>query len=355
MRSWLRNHWPELAWTAWAAVNLAVTAALVNYETVPFHFVWVSLTLVYGWRVWRLGVTLGVLAATCIATGISLGWVVVQGPQGPDELTEVPLMGAMFLAMVWHAERRQAALREVQLAAAREREFVRAASHQLKTPIAIARGLASMVQVEQNGSATADMDDLVEELDRLSRITEDLLLLAAAEQQDSLVRGEVDFEDLIVTAVARRWARTQDRSWRIVPCEGVISNADRHRLDSALDAVLENAVHATRDGDRISVLGRAEGSFAVIEIADAGAGIPAEALPHVFQRFWSAPSRADDDHRGTGLGLAIVEAVVAAHEGWVDIESAPGRGSTVTIRVPGWRASPSHASNGLAAGARAPR
>jgi signal transduction histidine kinase len=262
----------------------------------------------------------------------------------------------MFLAMVWHAERRQAALREVQLAAAREREFVRAASHQLKTPIAIARGLASMVRSEQNGApANADMDDLVEELDRLSRITEDLLLLAAAEQQDSLVRGEVDFEDLIVTAVARRWGRTQDRSWRIVPCEGTIADADRHRLDSALDAVLENAVHATRDGDRISVIGRAEGTVAVIEVDDAGAGIPADALPHVFQRFWSAPCRADDEHRGTGLGLAIVEAVVTAHDGWVDIESAPGRGSTVTIRLPGFRSAPSPASNGVASGTRALR
>jgi signal transduction histidine kinase len=341
MRSWARNHRPELAWSVWAAANLGVTAVLLDYETVPFHFIWVSLTLVYGWRVWPLAPTLATLGGVCVTTALVLGWGVHRGAQTPDELTEVPLMAAMFLAMVWHARRRQAALDGVHQAAGREREFVRAASHQLKTPIAIARGLASLIRVEQKDeAATADIDDLVEELDRLSRLAEDLLLLAAAEQYDSLIRNDVDFEDLIVGAVARRWGRTEDRSWSIVACEGVLRNADRHRLDSALDALLENAVRATRAGERIAVRGCAEGDIAVIEVTDGGAGIPHEALPHVFERFWSAPYQPDDGRRGTGLGLSIVEAVVSAHGGRVAIESTAGHGSTVRIRLPGFRATP---------------
>ncbi len=238
-RSWARSHLPELLWVGCAAPNVAITVRVVDYETVPFHFVWVSLTLIYGWRVWRLRTTLAVLVAVCVATGLSLGWVVIRGPQGPDELTEVPLMGAMFLAMVWHAERRRSALRDVERAAAREREFVRAASHQLKTPIAVARGLASLVRDHAGEAAPApDLDDLLGELDRLSRLTEDLTLLAAAEQQDNLVCAEVDFEDLLVEAAARRWSRIEDRRWRVETCEGALTHADRDRLDASLDALL---------------------------------------------------------------------------------------------------------------------
>jgi signal transduction histidine kinase len=321
-----------------AGINLAVTALLGDYETVPFHLVWVSLTIVCGLHVWRLRTTMGVLAAVSIATGVTLGWVVLQGPQGPDELTEVPLMAAMFLAMVWHAHRGQGALEDVRRAADREREFVRDASHQLKTPIAIARGLASLVR-DAPGSPDAldDMTDLVAELDRLSRITEELLLLAAAEQQDGLLREAVDFEDVLVAA-ARRWSRTADRAWRASTCEGEL-DADRQRVDSALDAIIENAVAATDDGDSISVVGRSEGHVAVIEVSDSGVGIPQEALPRVFDRFWQI-EYGRTGRRGSGLGLAIVKAIVEAHGGTVSVSSGIGRGTCLTMRLPGFRPTP---------------
>jgi signal transduction histidine kinase len=247
-------------------------------------------------------------------------------------------MAAMFLAMVWHAHRGQGALEDVRRAADREREFVRDASHQLKTPIAIARGLASLVR-DAPGSPDAldDMTDLVAELDRLSRITEELLLLAAAEQQDGLLREAVDFEDVLVAA-ARRWSRTADRAWRASTCEGEL-DADRQRVDSALDAIIENAVAATDDGDSISVVGRSEGHVAVIEVSDSGVGIPQEALPRVFDRFWQI-EYGRTGRRGSGLGLAIVKAIVEAHGGTVSVSSGIGRGTCLTMRLPGFRPTP---------------
>src|SRR3954447_13322696 len=106
---WARRHSPELAWALFAAVNFGVLVSVDNFETVPFHFVWVSLTLLYGFRVWNGAATLLVLAVVTFASFVTLGVVVTNGPKGLDELTEVPLMSAMFLAMVWHARRRQAA------------------------------------------------------------------------------------------------------------------------------------------------------------------------------------------------------------------------------------------------------
>src|SRR3954467_7106200 len=111
--SWARRYWPEIGWGIFAAINFAALVLIQSWETVPFHYVWVSLTLVYGFRVWRMRTTLLTLAAVCAASTLTYGWVVIHGPQGIDELTEIPLMAAMLLAMVWHARRRQFALEEV--------------------------------------------------------------------------------------------------------------------------------------------------------------------------------------------------------------------------------------------------
>src|SRR6058998_1789306 len=89
-----------------------------RWETIPFHFIWVSLTLVYGFRVWRPGPTALTLGFVIVSTGVLITSDVSRGTQEWSELTEVPLMSAMFLAMVWHARRRQEALRAVEQLAA---------------------------------------------------------------------------------------------------------------------------------------------------------------------------------------------------------------------------------------------
>ena len=102
-RSTLRSHRVEIAWGLFAAANIFVIVTLTRWETIPFHFVWVSLTIVYGFRTWRLSSTLAVLAVVMAVTTWALFVTVVRGSEHPDELTEVPLMAAMFVAMVWHA------------------------------------------------------------------------------------------------------------------------------------------------------------------------------------------------------------------------------------------------------------
>ena len=333
--SWVRSHLPEVAWGAFAAINFAVLVELVDFETVPFHFVWVSLTLLYGFRVWGLTATLAVLAAVCVASTVTLGYVVTHGPQGIDELTEVPLMSAMFLAMVWHARRRQTALDEVRRSAERERDFLRDASHHLKTPIAIARGMAELIRRNETSIAQRELDvlELLDELDRLGDIAGELLLLASAEQPGSMVLAPVDVEDLVV-GVARRWSRTVARAWRVdVEVDGFVQG-DREKLDAALDAVVDNAVFATETNGVVALGVHAEGTDAVVEVRDSGTGIPPEVLPQVFDRFASFRDERRRG-RGTGLGLPIARAIAEAHEGTIAVTSAPGEGTTVTFRLPG--------------------
>ena len=95
----------EIAWAVFAGVNYAAMIAWPSWETIPFHFVWISLTLLYGFRVWDIRPTLIVLACVMVMTGFSIGLDAFHGIQLWGELFEVPLMAAMFLAMVWHARR----------------------------------------------------------------------------------------------------------------------------------------------------------------------------------------------------------------------------------------------------------
>jgi signal transduction histidine kinase len=320
--SLLGGCWPELLWGLFAALNVVAIVRVPNGQTVPFHFIWVSFAIVYGIRRWPRPPTLIVLAVVCAVTAAALFWAVTNTDKDYDELTEVPLMAVVFLVLMFHVEQRQAqADRAHRLAEdehsllERQRDMVRNASHELRTPITVARGHAELIRSANAGQlAEKDAEVILDELDRLSRIAERLLILAAAEYPGFLRRAPVDVE-VFLTHAARRWSPTAQRRWEInVAVEGTLL-ADEERLESTLDALIENAVKFTNDGDTIAIAGRAEGEVAVIEISDTGLGIRVEHLTTIFERFSSVKRRDGQRTNGTGLGLAIVKAVVEAHVG----------------------------------------
>jgi signal transduction histidine kinase len=344
----------EIAWGVFALANLAVIVALDQFATVPFHFIWVSLTLLYGLRVWRARTTGIVLGLVMISTAAVLTWAVVRGDERIDELTEVPLMAAMFVAMVWHAHRRQRAVEEAKRAAAtehrvldRQREFVRDASHELRTPITVARGHVELLRSGLRGEQSAsDLEVIIDELDRLSRLTDRLLTLAGADHPEFLVLRPISVRDLL-EQTRRRWEAAAARDWRTEPTAGGTVFGDRERIEVALDALIENAVHATADGERITLASRMDDQSLVLEVADGGRGIDARDLGHVFERF----SRREHDRGrrsgGTGLGLAIVRAIAEAHGGSAEVQSEPGRGATFRIRLPRYRDQVAEAFSGV--------
>jgi signal transduction histidine kinase len=342
--SMLRRRWVEIAWATFAAVNVAVIVMLRDWETIPFHFVWVSLTLVYGFRVWRLRTTMVLLLVVMAVTGAALAWTVVQGNERLDELTEVPLMAAMFVAIVWHAHRRRAAIDETERLAESEhrllegqREFVRDASHELRTPITVARGHAELIRDSGvNGQVASDAGVVLDELGRLSRLSERLLILTAADDPGFLSQTDIEVEPLVV-GLMRRWSATAERGWQVrVAAEGTIY-ADRERLETALDALMENAVKATDEGSSILVGSRGDGPRLVLEVTDEGRGISAEDLPRIFEPFSKIEPDRARKNGGTGLGLSIAKAIVDAHGGSIAVESEEGRCTTFRITLPGFR------------------
>jgi signal transduction histidine kinase len=330
-----------VAWAAFSVVNLGAIVIFAHWETVPFHFIWISLTLLYGFRVWATRPTAWVLAVVMVTTAAAIGYDVFHGDQTVDELNEVPLMAAMFWLMVWHAQRRLAAdterdkvSKENARLLATQRRFLQDASHQLRTPITIALGHAELLAGELAGQPEGrDIRVVVGELTRLRRLGERLLMIAAAEDPDFL-RLEPVALDRYTVEVFRKWMPTAERRWSLGKLDPVTVSADRERLGLAMDALLENAVRHTAEGDHIqlSVLRGQDGRGARMIVADGGEGIRSAELDRIFERFRSGAQLGGT--RGTGLGLALVRAVARAHGGEVRVHSTPGKGSEFELALP---------------------
>ena len=309
----LRRRQVELAWGVFALANLVAMALLPGWETIPFHFIWISLTLVYGFRVWRPQATALTLLAVVTATGGLILDDAFTGEQLWGELFEVPLMSAMFLAMVWHARRRQDALAVVESQAARQERFLHDASHELRTPVTIARGHLEVLR-RSNGKPAPEIDVALDELGRIEQILARLLLLAKADQPDFVVLEEVELEPFLED-VFMRWSEVAPRAWRLGELATGTLAVDPEGLRCALDALLENAVKYTEPGDRIELRSRAYGGRVVIELEDAGCGIAEDALAHIWERFARADAARTRAQGGVGLGLAIVDAISKGHGG----------------------------------------
>jgi signal transduction histidine kinase len=302
-------------------------------ETVPFHFIWIGLAIVYGFTTWRRRHMLLVLALVTVVTGAILAHHADAGVIGWEETTEEPLMAAVFGVMVWQVNRRNQALAAVRrLAAAEHRRleiqqmFIRLASHELRTPITVARGYTEMVRVAHSDASTLEDTAIVlDELDKLAGITQRLVTLMQMDGPSS--RSPVDLDALLAHTV-RRWAPTADRVWTVESAVGEVT-ANAERLQTALDCLVENALKFTASGDRIELAGRREPGAWIVEVRDGGTGMSAEDVDRVLS---GAPGTRTAT--GTGLGMAIVRAVLEAVGGKMDVQSAPGAGTTVRLRVP---------------------
>ena len=335
-----RERWIDVAWVLFTLANLAAMLLIPSWETVPFHFIWVSLTVLYGFRVWRTRPTLTVLGVVMVTTGLFIGIDYAKGAQPLDELTEVPLMAAMFLAMVWHARRRLAAMKETERVSMenlrlleRERRFVQDASHELRTPITVALGHTELIQRRATDPTIVDdVDVIADELARLRRLVDGLLLLAGTEDPQQLHLVPVDVAEIVVDAF-RRWAATP-RRWVLGAAEEAIVLADRDRLAVAFDALIENAVQHTREQDTIEVAVRRRDGTAAMSFRDTGTGIPTEDLDRIFDRFARADPGRSRHTGGFGLGLSIVRAIVEAHLGTIHVMSRVDVGTTFEIDLP---------------------
>jgi signal transduction histidine kinase len=243
------------------------------------------------------------------------------------------MMGHSHRRLAANAERVRVSEENERLLAA-QRRFLQDASHQLRTPITIALGhselLARSVADHQD---KRDINVIVGELNRLRTLSDRLLLIAASENPDFLLPEPVALDELTAEAVSR-WRPAADRRWQLGQLDEVTVQADRERLQLALDALLENAVQHTSAGDviRLSACRPSGQPVARLIVTDTGAGIPPGELASIFERF--ATGGSSTGGRGTGLGLALVRAVACGHGGDIRVRSTQGEGSTFELVLP---------------------
>jgi two-component system, OmpR family, sensor kinase len=242
-------------------------------------------------------------------------------------LDEIGRLGLTLNDMLDRIGRAQAAQREV---LKQQRQFLADASHQLRTPLAI---IKAEVELAQSGTTKGEdleaaMTSIGEETDRLSRLTEQLLLLAAADEHRlGLSREPVELRDLLegVAERGRGRAQLQGRMITVASDESTIS-ADRQRLEYALGNLVDNALmHGAGD---MQLVGKRVDDLVELQVRDHGSGFSQEYMAHPFVRF--APTASTG--RGTGLGLAIVQAITEAHGGVVSLTNDAG--AAVTLWLP---------------------
>ena len=192
----------------------------------------------------------------------------------------------------------------------RQERFLHDASHELRTPVTIARGHLELLCRETPDSP--ELTVALDELERMERIVDRLLLLAKVEQPDFVVLRDVAI-DRFLEDVFMRWSEVAPRAWRLDLDVAGVARVDPEALRSALDALLENAVKYTEPGGEI-----------VIAVADEGAGVPDDALGSIFDRFARADDARTRAQGGVGLGLAIVAAIARAHGGRCTVERRDG-------------------------------
>ncbi len=219
------------------------------------------------------------------------------------------------------------------------RRFLADASHELRTPLTILRGeMEAVVQRRELDPAVQEtMNNLLEEVQRLARIVENLFALSRLEAGlASPVATRFDLARLASTTAEQMCLVAEDKGVKIT-CQTpqpVMVEGDPGRFKQVIVNLLDNAIKYTPAGGAITLAVREQDHKAVCEVADNGIGIPADALPRVFERFFRVDETRNRESGGAGIGLAIVKAICTAHNGHVEVNSTAGSGSCFRVCLP---------------------
>lgn len=227
----------------------------------------------------------------------------------------------------------------------RMREFLADASHELRTPLTTIRGFAELARMQRRQAAVHEgldpatvQDDALDRIEsegtRMSRLVDDLLLLARGDHGAAPARERVEVFDMVRDVVDSARVAHPDRPMDLSVTPGLAVLGDRDQLLRVVRNLVTNAAVHTAPGGPVLVRAHAEGEEVVIQVADSGPGLDPEQAAHVFERFWRADKARTRVRGGSGLGMSIVATIVANHQGAVRFDSSPATGSTVTVILP---------------------
>ncbi len=219
-------------------------------------------------------------------------------------------------------------------------QFVSNASHELKTPLSTMKILIETILYQDPldpGMTKEFLNDVNKEIDRLSRIVSDLLTLVNIDSGGMrLNTADLDLNDLLLEQIKRLAPLARENGIEL-DCSGreaVEVNGDAVKLQQVIYNVIDNAIKYTPRGGEVHASISRAGKKAIVRVADTGIGIPADDLPHIFDRFYRVDKARSRATGGTGLGLSIVKQIVLLHGGTITASSEEGKGTTFTIELP---------------------
>jgi two-component system OmpR family sensor kinase len=336
-----------------AAVPLAETQDTLNRLLRISGLVIVGILLALGalsWWLVRIG--LRPLERIGVTAGAIAGGDLSRRVEPATQKTEV---GRLGLALNRMLDRLEDAFSKQKASEDRLRTFIADASHELRTPLASIRGYAELFRIgaarDAEGTEKA-MNRIEAEAARMGVLVEDLLTLARLDEVREQIREDVDLSRLAGDAVDDARATAPDRDIELEHLGLAHVDGDPHQLRQVLANLLRNALVHTPAGTPIEVSVRDEDAATVLEVRDHGPGLPTDENDALFERFWRAEAGRKQGKAGAGLGLAIVAGIVAAHEGTVHADNAPGGGARFTVRLParGGGTTPSPEPEATAAG-----
>jgi two-component system OmpR family sensor kinase len=231
------------------------------------------------------------------------------------------------------------ALERVDASVGEMRQFSAALAHELRTPLAILRGETELAlrRASSADELRQQLANQIEEFDRLTRLINQILTLARAEAGEiALVEELVDLAALGASVVEQiepvAGARSIGLKWHAT--ESARVKGDAGWLERLLLILLDNAINYTPDGGSVSASIGKTGPLVVLSVKDTGIGIPSDALPHVFERFFQADSGRSRHTEGAGLGLTLAKWIATRHGGSISVISQQGQGSTFTVTLP---------------------
>jgi K+-sensing histidine kinase KdpD len=330
---WLLG-WGLFTWWMWADPRA---------EVVPYHLIWITFCLGYGFEPWPLRQTLTALVLTTLGSGAVMVAHTRSGHLEAAELAEIPLMLLLCLLVVGHVRRRDAATRSAEVLArrqvadaARRERLARLTSHEMRTPLTIATGYVDLLlepgqaQEPTRESEQADLVVVRDELGRLSRACDRLVRMIRL--QDHLPTAPVDV-DALLDKTSRRFAALADRRWVVESSAGT-AHGSSERLRACLDTLIENALRYTGTGDTVRLLALRDRGDLWIGVADSGPGL-SPALARSVNGLDPAPTSPPVDERSqTGLGLGLVREVVEARGGRLHAGRSREGGALLVARLP---------------------
>ncbi len=212
-----------------------------------------------------------------------------------------------------------------------QRNFLDDAGHELKTPLTVVRGHLELLEHGNAEEVEQTRDLVLDEVDRMVRLVEDLVLLAKARRPDFLTPRQVSLDQLTNTVLAKARA-LGDRDWRLDGTGSAQIIVDEQRITQAVLQLADNAVKHTDPGDVVAIGSSYDGERVRLWVRDSGDGVPADDRQHVFERFGRSTVRPGDE--GFGLGLSIVKAIAVAHDGSVSVTDAPSGGARFELDLP---------------------